>query len=615
MENQRDPKGAPLWAGCTVPDGYELSDEGIYRWNGRGEQERIADPAWVTARTRDHTKRGWGIIVHWIDQDGDEHVRAFPAHRLHDPRSSLAADLAAEGLAIVPGREKLLVQFLGSFQPANRLESVARLGWLDGQLKTPIYVLPERILTPTEGHEVIFQPERHSPTVNTMRAKGTLKQWQRAVADACRGNPFLLLALCCPFAGPLLKFAGMDSCGFHLYGESSQGKTTALQIAASVWGCGADPATSSETYIRSWNTTGNALEGLAAAHNDGLLALDEMGTCDAADFGKVVYDLAGGQGKSRMTKESELREQRFWRILFLSTGEISVRQRIEDGTRRAKAGQLNRFLDIPVETRLIADAHGKPPEQFVNELKRACATFYGTAGPEFVRKLIDYLDDIQSLQGCVREGVENWSRALAATGEKKRELQSAERRSLRRLALVSFAGYLACEFGVLPFTSTVIDAAIQFVLEAWLGDEGNLPEPVRAIMQLRDYVISQQSRFVSIDDLQNPRSPIYMYAQQSPARLPHDLAGYRDEDSFLLTDQGLREACRGYSVRTVIRELAQRRLLIQNNPGHFKSRRSIPGLSERLEFYVIDRQLLGAELGRTATHHEKRSSEEVARLA
>ena len=40
--------------------------------------------------------------------------------------------------------------------------------------------------------------------------------------------------------------------------------------------------------------------------NDGILILDELGTCSVQDIGKIVYDLFGGQGKARMGKDASL---------------------------------------------------------------------------------------------------------------------------------------------------------------------------------------------------------------------------------------------------------------------------------------------------------------------
>jgi putative DNA primase/helicase len=78
------------------------------------------------------------------------------------------------------------------------------------------------------------------------------------VAALCVGNSRLAFAVACAFAGPLLRPAGVESGGFHYRGDSSSGKTTALKVAASVYG-GAG-------YLQRWRTTDNALEAIAAQH-------------------------------------------------------------------------------------------------------------------------------------------------------------------------------------------------------------------------------------------------------------------------------------------------------------------------------------------------------------
>jgi putative DNA primase/helicase len=240
-----------------------------------------------------------------------------------------------------------------------------------------------------------------------MQHQGTLAQWQTFVAAPCKGSPILVFSACVAFAGPLLRFAGLDCGAFHLYGASSKGKTTALQVPASAWGSGADPAISQDSYIGRWNTTGNALEATAAAHNDMLLALDEMGTCDARDFGKVIYDLFGGKGKSCLNKNSTLQAQRTWRIQGLSTGEISVQQKIkEDSGRKPKTGHLVRMVDIPIREGVIRETHGKSAGDIAMTLKKATARFYGTAGPAFLEGLIRFKPDTPALQHWIQAEVD-----------------------------------------------------------------------------------------------------------------------------------------------------------------------------------------------------------------
>lgn len=94
------------------------------------------------------------------------------------------------------------------------------------------------------------------------------------------------------FAGALLDLATEDGGGFHLLGGSSNGKTSTLKVAASVWG-------RPDRYTRTWRATSNALEGLASMHNDGALILDEITQIDPKEVGNAAYMLANGEGKNR----------------------------------------------------------------------------------------------------------------------------------------------------------------------------------------------------------------------------------------------------------------------------------------------------------------------------
>ena len=103
---------------------------------------------------------------------------------------------------------------------------------------------------------------------NTFRVKHDAAAWRDRIGALCVGNSRLVFAVACAFAGPLLRPAGMESGGFHIRGDSSSGKTTALRLAASVYG--------GPSYMQRWRTTDNALEAIAAQHCDSLLILDEL---------------------------------------------------------------------------------------------------------------------------------------------------------------------------------------------------------------------------------------------------------------------------------------------------------------------------------------------------
>jgi hypothetical protein len=76
-----------------------------------------------------------------------------------------------------------------------------------------------------------------------------------------------------------------------------------------------------------------------------------------------------------MNKDAVLNKQCRFHLLALSSGEYSVRQKIEEAGKQAKAGEMNWFLDIPIDDAVVVDTHGKNEADFINRLKRDCGQY------------------------------------------------------------------------------------------------------------------------------------------------------------------------------------------------------------------------------------------------
>ena len=578
---------ASPWSEVKTPEGYCLLKRGVFQ---QGEESdsgtRLTTCAiWVSGLARDHGGTGWGCLVEWLDRDGKHHSAAFPAGRFHETGTTLASDLANAGAGIVPNMGRKLLTYLGSFEPAARFRSTPQLGWVDTPDGRLAYVLPGEVIERQEDggtrERVVFQPERFAPTTETMHPAGALEGWQREVAALAVGNPVLVYALARAFAPPLFKLACVEGGGEHWFGKSTGGKTTMAQVSASVWGCGADPAEApAAAFVRKWNATKNATEGLAAAHNDGLLILDEISEADARDFGKAVYMLAGGVGKARMADTANLRASRTWQVFLLSTGEISSRALLEADGRTAKAGQLVRLVDIPAEGAdggIFHDCHGMAPAAFADRLKRGCAGHFGTAGPAYIRGLI-VAGDPDTLRHELRDKVDEATMTLTPPGA-----PPEVRRTIRRFALVDVAGTLACGMGILPFTAEDIRAAVELVRNRWLAERGMADDIDRAVEQVRAFILRHEARFR--DTTRDADAP--------PVR---DLVGYRDRlsDRFLFTPSGFREACDGFDPKAVARELARREWLHRDQSDRHTSKATIRGVG-RVSVYAVNAAILEAD--------------------
>jgi putative DNA primase/helicase len=579
--------------------GYVISKDGVFEVpqdENKPEVRLTLAACGVVAHCRDGRRENWGAYLEWVDRDGVLHEAAFPVGRFHEPGGTLAAELANQGLPIVPGMERRLLRYFANCTPPARFRAAIQTGWQDG---TDVFVLPtESIGGDGSAERVVYQPERFSPTGQSVRTGGTQQDWGTNVAALCEGNPLLVLFLSAALAAPLFHLLRQEGGGLHAYGLTSGGKTTAQQVAASAYGDGSDPAAGrSSTFVKKWNQTKNATEGLAEAHNDLPLCLDEIGEADARDFGRMIYQLAGGQGKGRMRADATLKAAKVWRIMLLSTGELPASDMMESEGKPMKGGQAVRLLDIPSTDPLtgqgiIVNTHGAPnPASFVDTLKRSCSTHYGWAGPAFIKALVN--EGLPAVRAELQAALDETVRALTPPGA------SAEvQRAVKRFALIAVAGEKAASLGILPWTQGEAVRATKIIFGRYLAARGGVgSDTERAVEQVRAFLLAHgSSRFRDLDNDDNVRVV--------------NLAGYRDvnKNVFYLTPQGFKEACRGHGVIDVARLLAARGLLQGRDPEHLTVRETVRGVG-RTRLYAVSADILdGASLEAMTTGPLDRST-------
>lgn len=426
--------------------GYIVNKNGVFDDN---HNQITHTPVGVLALCRDGNQQNWGAFLQWEDSDGKPHQAAYPVGRFHELGTSLPAELANNGLSIVPGREKQLLQYLAHCKPTTRYRSAIQTGW---QGSENVFVLPGEVIGGEIGGEiVVYQPQRYSPTARSVRAEGTLAKWQDEIALQCAGNPILVFWILAALAAPLLRLINLEGGGFHLFGITSKGKTTAQQVAATVWGDGSDPADGRGcTFTSKWNVTKNAIEGLAEAHNDLPICLDEIGEADPRTLGQTIYQLAGGKGKERMNADASLKEAKAWRTLILSTGEAPISDILQQEAKPIKGGQAVRMLDIPAEhptseDGVIVDSNDVAAAALADRLKRNCSKYFGTAGPTFLRAIL--AEGVDTVREDLATASDEIARQYTPPGA-----SSEVMRAMKRLGLVAAAGIKAAELRIVPWS-------------------------------------------------------------------------------------------------------------------------------------------------------------------
>jgi uncharacterized protein (DUF927 family) len=546
---------------------FEMSADGltVEVEKGRGETKAIQN-IWVAAPfeilgcCRDPHGREWGKFLRWRDPDGRTHNRHVTDSALQGEPAAICAALAADGLRINRTRQRDLASYLSGVSVKRRVTTVLRTGWHDIGGHS-LFVLPEITIGPRGSETVILDGAAHGP----YEAGGSLKDWQEGVGGLASGHALPVLAISAALSGVLLHLAGQEGGGVHFIGQSSRGKTTLLQMAASVWGRGASPG-----FVRAWRATANGLEGAAAGASDTALVLDELGQVEGRDAAAALYSLSNGGGKVRASRDGAMREPKSWRVMFVSSGEVPVATKLaEDRGRKARAGQLVRLLDIAAERGFGVFDHVGPDNdagKLAKAFKHAAISAYGTAGPEFVRRLIDEQVTGEDVRALIAEFVAA-NVPVGADGQIDRAAQ--------RLGMIAAAGELATALGVTPWGEGEATAAATWALAQWIEQRGGTAsaETRQAIEQVRLFMETHgEGRFEPLDD--------------PDARAVNNRAGWRrgegpDREWLIPPETWKTEICNGLDAKLVARTLADAGMLKRASDG-FQSVRKIGGTNKRV---------------------------------
>ena len=436
----------------------QADDKGTTKW------VKVCSRLEIITTTNDEVSEDWGRLLRVPDGAGVVHDWAMPMSMLAGDGLDYRERLLSLGLIIEPGRKarERLHSYISTTMPVQRVRCVPRLGWHDYSVVLPdiTYENSHQQFCGNSQSQFIYQAPY--PLPHAFKTAGTLEQWQLEVAALCAGNSRLAFAVSCAFAAPLLYLTGEESGGFHLRDKSSTGKTTALRVAASVVGGNSTPL----GFVRTWRATANGLEAIAALHCDQLLCLDELSQIGSKEAGESAYMLSNGIGKHRARRDGSARPPASWRVLFLSSGEITLADKIaEDGRRRATAGQQVRIVDIPADAGAglgsFEKLHGQASGgAFADHLRAVSSQFYGTPIRAFVEKLVaDPVGHGETVKKSCTCFVDRYC---------PRDADGQVGRVAQRFGLVATAGELAISFGILPWPVGEAERSARACFDAWL---------------------------------------------------------------------------------------------------------------------------------------------------
>ena len=372
------------------------------------------------------------------------------------------AKLQGMGIVVYSGRAKreYLADYLQTAGSRDFWQITDKAGWQGNA-----YILPSgEVLQAGEGEcRVLYNGDTSQAAAYT--AKGSLQEWRENVAKYAAGNSRLLLAIGAALAAPMMNRLEEAGGGFHLYGASRDGKTTAAKAALSVWG-------NPDAAKLSWNGTALGFGNTALARNDNLLVLDEIGQVKhAKTVSETAYAVIDGTGKIQGHKDGGNRLIRQWRTLLFSTGEYDMQSYVERGGEKWEAGQNVRIPSLPSRAiyGIYENLHGfKDGAALSDHLLHQIGQYHGTAGRAWIEQLRHIDTD------AIRETRDSFLRMLP-------ELNGQILTVARRFALVAAALELSADITGLPSGQGM--AAMKQYFEEWIDENGTESHEERTIIR------------------------------------------------------------------------------------------------------------------------------------
>jgi len=575
-------------------DRFHVTDEGVFvtLTGDEGGVRRVCGPLRVTAMACDSQDNQAALLLEFDTQFKKGRSWLMPLSMLAGDGNAYRTALLSQGFMTPTDskRRAWLTDYLQSRNPGELVRHVPRVGW-HGRC----YVLPNETLgTNPTGERVIFHSEAGIEA--NFNQRGKADQWRQDLSRLCIGNSRAAFAVATAFAGPLLVWApGTTGGGIHYTGPTSIGKTTCFLLAASVWGKGTekDP----DSFMQKWRATSNGLEYQGEQHNDCTLILDELGQMDASDAGQAAYMLADGMGKTRGKGAGGLRVKPTWRLLFLSSGELTLAQHMETVGKKMKGGQEVRLIPIPTEV-----APGSALETFHefasgHELsawvQQHAARCYGTPGRAWLEYLVSRTD---GLSAYMRERIDAIEAELLPNGA-----AGQVKRGCRRFALVAAAGELATQAGLTGWPEGEATRAAKICFDAWINSRGGAgsSEVTSMLRQIRSYLETNgEGKFSmwhrSSDDhapktLQRSGVRRMLNADGEPIKTgnPPLASGYVEPvvmgdgvsfEYFILAEAFQNDVCKGFDHKAVAAVLLSHGCLVAKEKDRYSIKTRLPGV-------------------------------------
>ncbi|MGY3979254.1 DUF927 domain-containing protein [Aeromonas mytilicola] len=483
----------------AIPDGFAMSPWGKLASDHGKPKTILGKPLLPVSILRADSAAVSGVRFMYLDERKQCQRIDLLFDRVIQDYKTVRAALYRAGIECPGAREEGLLSYMSasiSIQDISVAHQHLQAGFVS---EHPCYVWVGRSIYKAgysgPQHELLSAPGEH----DAIHSKGTLQEWQENIALPVKESRTMLFAIMANLSNVFMKLSNTGTMIFHFYGASSCGKTTLLQVGQSVSGVASDPSGGPATAIVKWDAT---LVGLIAKFQQrtGIgICLDEVGSLSSRDLLQYVYAATGGQSRLRGNIHGTCDRSPLSSVVCgLSSGEESMREKLERSKEGTKGGIFVRVIDIEMTAEDVALA-GESLEltrRRVNGLKTAASQYYGTAMPAYIQALVNmpHIDtpaDLAAIFAAKREECQDWlmSRSGLETPP------SLSDRGAGCFANGMAAGRLAVELGILPFDVAYVDNAALVCFRRWLMSmDGIMDDVTREALQFMGKVAKNQHK-------------------------------------------------------------------------------------------------------------------------
>ena len=368
--------GIPAPRGVKVPYGYLLSSEGVHRLPPPDKDDEMpklicGGPIAIVGYSRDKDLGHMACTIAYR-RPHDQTWYTHECDRATLMESRKVSGLSAVGVPVTSGQAASLVQYFAASEaalsegghPVSVMTSA--MGWHGNTF-----------VRGTHSHG--DAPRLRLPPDSALRSlaesvgvSGEWETWKARVWSECATRPTLRLMIAASIVPAIMRIIECPSFAVDICGGTSQGKTTAMFVAASVWG--------SHKFCETWDTTQVGVENLCSLNRCMPSLLDDTrNQVNPAVCAHVVFAIVSGRGRKRGAANGGMRATAEFETVILSTGEGALKDMAQIG------GLAARCLPIwgsPMGGKSTANA------AVARALKQATRYHHGHIGAAVVDHLI-----------------------------------------------------------------------------------------------------------------------------------------------------------------------------------------------------------------------------------